>query len=93
MSFEKNIMYSSLFDSFIADSLFTPMRTVYVVSDSQLDHIKRKQHQNEIENIETSRKHLEEKHQSRLKILDERQNKLQEELKLLSESNKEKVIA
>ena len=37
MSFEMNVMYSSLFDSVFADSFFSPMRTVYVVSDSQLE--------------------------------------------------------
>jgi hypothetical protein len=41
-------MYSSLFDAVFADSFFSPLRTVYVVSDSQLGEIKRKQHQEEL---------------------------------------------
>ena len=51
MSFEINVMYSSLFDAVFADSFFTPHRTVYVVSDSQLEELKRKQHQEELDNI------------------------------------------
>ncbi len=59
------------------------MRTVYVVSDSQLEQIKRKQRQEELDNLEASRKKLEESYQSRLKIIDEREHELQEELKSL----------
>ena len=55
-----------------------------MVSDSQLEELKRKQRQEEIDDIESSRKRLEESYQSRIKVLDERQNKLQEELKALS---------
>ena len=51
-------MYSSLFDAVFADSFFTPMRTVYVISDTQLEEIKRNQREEELENIETSRKRL-----------------------------------
>ena len=58
MSFVMNVMYS-LFDAVFADSFFSPMRTVYVVSDSQLEEIKRNQREEELENIETSRKRLE----------------------------------
>ena len=77
MSFERTLMYSSLFDSVFADSFFSPMRTVYVVSDSQLEEIKRKQHQEELDNIETSRKRLEENYQARVKVLEEREHELQ----------------
>ena len=65
-------MYSSLFDAVFADSFFSPMRTVYVVSDSQLEEIKRNQREEELENIETSRKRLEESYQARVKVLDDR---------------------
>ena len=87
------LMYSSLFDTIFADSFFTPMRTVYVVSDSQLEKLKRNQHQEELDNIEASRKRLEENYQSRVKILDERENELQEEIKALSPAKKEKTAA
>ena len=81
-------MYTSLFDTLVADSFFSPMRTVYVVSDSQLEEIKHKQRQEELDNLEASRKRLEENYQSRIKILDERQHELQEELKALSPAEK-----
>ena len=84
-------MYSSLFDTVFADSFFTPMRTVYVVSDSQLEEIKLNQRQEELDNIEASRKRLEESYQSRVKVLDEREHELQEEIKALSPAKKEKA--
>ena len=93
MSFEMNVMYSSLFDAVFADSFFSPMRTVYVVSDSQLEEIKRKQHQEELDNIETSRKRLEKNYQARVKVLEEREHELQEEIKALAPAKKEKVTA
>ena len=93
MSFERTLMYSSLFDSVFADSFFSPMRTVYVVSDSQLEEIKRKQHQEELDNIETSRKRLEENYQARVKVLEEREHELQEEIKALAPAKKEKATA
>ena len=95
MSFEINVMYSSLFDSVFADSFFSPMRTVYVVSDSQLEEIKRNQRQEELDNIEASRKRLEESYKSRVKVLDEREHELQEEIKALApgKKKKEKITA
>ena len=81
-------MYTSLFDTLVAESFFSPMRTVYVVSDSQLEEIKHKQRQEELDNLEASRKRLEENYQSRIKILDERQHELQEELKALTPAEK-----
>ena len=90
MFFEIHVMYSALFDAVFADSFFSPMRTVYVVSDSQLEEIKRNQREEELENIETSRKRLEESYQARVKVLDEREHELQEEIKALAPSKKEK---
>ena len=78
---KRKVMYTSLLDTFFSDSFVAPARTVYVVSDSQLEEIKRKQRQNELDDIEASRKRLEESYQSRIKVLDERQNELKEELK------------
>ena len=95
MSFEMNVMYSSLFDAVFADSFFSPMRSVYVVSDSQLEEIKRNQREEELEDIETSRKRLEESYQARVKVLDERDEELQEEIKALApvKKKKEKLAA
>ena len=86
-------MYTSLFEALVADSFFSPMRTVYVVSDSQLEEIKHKQRQQELDNLQASRKKLEESYQSRIKILDEREHELQEELKALEPSQKTKLSA
>ena len=83
-------MYSSLFDAVFADSFFSPMRTVYVVSDSQLEEIKRNKREKELENIEASRKVLEESYQARVKVLDEREHELQEEIEALAPAKKEK---
>ncbi len=83
-------MYLSLFDTIFADSVFTPMRTVYVVSDSQLEAIKRNQREEELENFEASRKRLEESYQARVKVLEEREHELQEEIKALAPAKKEK---
>ena len=90
MSFERLLMYSSLFDAVFSDSFLSPMRTVYVVSDSQLEELKRKKHQEELDNIETSRKRLEENYQARVKVLEEREVELQEEIKALAPANKKK---
>ena len=88
-------MYSSLFDAVFADSFFSPMRTVYVVSDTQLEDIKRNKREEELENIEASRKRLEESYQARVKVLDDREHELQEEIKALAPAKKvkEKVTA
>ena len=83
-------MYSSLFDAVFADSFFCPMRSVYVLSDSQFEEIKRNQREDELENIETSRKRLEESYQARVKVLDDREHELQEEIKALAPAKKEK---
>ena len=77
-------MYTSLFETFFSDALIAPTRTVYVVSDSQLDELKRNQRQEELDDIEDSRKRLEDSYQARIKVLDERQNEIKEELKALS---------
>ena len=81
---ERKVMYTSLFDTFFSDSLFAPTRTVYVVSDSQLKELNLNQRQRELDNIEDSRKRLEESYQARIKVLDERQNVIKEELKAFS---------
>ena len=93
MSFERLLMYSSLFDAVFSDSFLSPTRTIYVVSDSQLEELKRKQHQDELDNIEASRKRLEESYQTRVKVLADREVELKEELKALSPAKKEKATA
>ena len=90
MSYTSCLMQSSLFDNVFGNSLFTPMRTVYYVSDIQLEEIKRNKRKEELVNIEASRKRLEESYQARVKVLDEREHELQEEIKSLAPTKKEK---
>ena len=52
--------------------------------DCQFVELMRNQRHEELDNIEDSRKRLEESYQARIKVLDERQNELKEELKALS---------
>ncbi len=54
------------------------MRTVYVVSDSQIQEIKRNQRKQEIENLKASRKRLKESYQARVNVLDERKHEPQD---------------
>ena len=77
-------MYTSLFDTFFSDSLIAPTRTVYVVSDSQLEELKRNQRQEELDDIEDTRNKLEESYQACINVLEERQNEIKKELKALS---------
>ena len=77
-------MYTSLFDTFFSDSLISPTRTVYVVSDSQIEELKRNQRQEELDGIQDSRKRLEYSYQARIKVLDVRQNEIKKELNALS---------
>ncbi len=77
-------MYTSLFETVFSDSFYSPMKTVYVVSESQLEEIKREQRKDELTNLEASRKKLEELYHSRIKIINERENELKEELKALA---------
>ena len=69
--------------NFFSDSFFSPVRTVYVVSDNQFEEMKRQQRQEELDNLAASRKSLEEAYQSRIKIIDEREYELQDELRSL----------
>merc|ERR1712224_759247 len=89
-SFEMNVMYSTLFNAVFADSFFSPMRTVYVVSDTQLEEIKRKQREEELDIIMTSRKSLEESYQARVKVLDEREHEIKEEIKAFAPAKEKK---
>ena len=86
-------MYTSIVDVVVADSFFSPMRTVYVVSDKQLETIKRKQRQEELDNLESSRKKLEQTYQSRIKIINEREHELQEELKALTSAEQKTELS
>ena len=66
-------MFPSIFYSSLAESFYTPSRTVYVVSDSQLEEMKRTQRQEELDSV-----------QAEIKILNEREGELKKELKALT---------
>ena len=68
------------------DLLFeTPSyRPVYVISDSEMKELKKNQHQEELDEITTQRKRLEDAFNSQLKHLEEREKEVKHELKLLS---------
>ncbi len=74
-------MYTSFIDNFLSDSFVVPTWSVYVVSDNQLEVIKRKQRQDELDDIEAYLVRLEERYQARIKVFDERMNELKEEIK------------
>ena len=84
MCSRKQTMYTPLLESLFTDSVFSPVRTVYVVSDSQLEEIKVKERQEELDNLETSRKRLEANYKSQIKIIEERESELEKELKALT---------
>ena len=52
-----------------------------MVSDSQLEELKSNQRQEEIDDIDDSRKRLEDSYQGRIKVLNQRQNEIKNELK------------
>ncbi len=65
-------------------------RPVYVISDSEMKELKKNQHQEELDEIKTQRKRLEDAFKSQLKHLEEREKEVKNELKLLTGS-KEKA--
>ena len=79
-------MYS-MFDLLFETS---PYRSVYVISDSEMKELKKNQHQEELDEITTQRKRLEDAFKSQLKHLEEREKEVKNELKLLAGS-KEKA--
>ena len=86
-------MYSYLFSPVFSDSYISSTRFVYVISDSQLEELKHKERQDELDNIDVARKRLEKTYQSRLKVLVEREHELQEEIKALAPVTKENANA
>ena len=73
-------MYS-MFDILFETS---PYRSVYVISDSEMKELKKNQHQEELDEITTQRKRLEDAFKSQLKHLEVREKEVKNELKLLS---------
>ena len=53
-----------------------------MVSDSQVEELKSNQRQEEIDDIDDSRKRLEDSYQVRIKVLNQRQNEIKRNLRL-----------
>jgi len=59
---------------------------IYVISDSEMEELKKNQHQEELDEITTQKVRLEDAFKVQLKHLEERERKLKKELKVLSAS-------
>jgi len=70
------------------DLLFeTPSyRQVYVISDSEMKELKKNQHQEELDEITKQKVRLEDAFKAQLKHLEERENEVNNDLKVLSAS-------
>ena len=74
-------MFDLLFDA-------PSYRPVYVISDSEMKELQRTQHQDELNEIINQKKKLKEAYNAQLKHLEDREKKLNTELKVLESSNK-----
>ena len=59
---------------------------IYVISDSEMEELKKNQHQEELDEITTQKVRLEDAFKVQLKHLEERERKVKKELKVLSAS-------
>ena len=85
-------MYYPIFEDLSIEHFFSPMRTIYVFSDSQLEEIKLSHRKEELKDLKTSRKRIVENYQAQLKALNKREEELDKEMKALSPTKKEKVV-
>ncbi len=77
-------MYS-MFDVLFETPTYRP---VYVISDSDMKQLKKNHHQEELDEIVSQRKRLEDSFKSQIKHLEEREKKVKNELKVLSTAKK-----
>jgi len=77
-------MYS-MFDLLFDSPAYSP---VYVISDSEMKELQRKQNQDELKEISHQKKRLEDAYKAQVKHLDEREKELRTELKALEPSKK-----
>ena len=77
-------MYS-VFDLLFETPSYHP---VYVISDSKMKELKKKQHQEELDEITNQRKKLEDAYKSQRKHLEEREKEVKNEIRLLSSEKK-----
>ena len=84
------VMNYTLLKAVFVDYFFYPIRTVYLVSNSQLEKIKQNQRKEELENIKDSLKSLGKYYQSQVKVPDEGKQELLEEFKVLTAAKRDK---
>ena len=77
-------MYS-MFDLFFDTPAYRP---VYVISDSEMKELQRKQNQDELDEIHYQKKRLGEAYKAQVRHLEEREKELKTELKTLEPSKK-----
>jgi len=75
-----------MFDLFFDTPAYRP---VYVISDSEMKELQKKQHQDELEEILHQRERLEEAYKNQFKHLEEREKELRTELKAIEATKKE----
>ena len=78
------LMYS-MFDLFFDTPAYSP---VYVISDSEMKELQRKQNQEELDGIINQKKMLGESYKAQLKHLDEREKELKNELRSIRPTKK-----
>ena len=79
---QRSLMYS-MFDLLFEAPSYRP---VYVISDSEMNELKKNQHQEELDEIKTQKIRLEDAFKAQLKHLEDREKEVKKELKLLSAS-------
>jgi len=77
-------MYS-MFEFFLDTPSY---RTLYVISDSEMKELQRKQNQEELNGIINQKKRLEEAYKNQVKHLEEREKELKIELKSIEPTKK-----
>ena len=77
-------MYS-MFDIFFDAPAY---RTLYVISDSEMKELQRKQNQDELEEIRYQKKRLGEAYKAQVRHLEEREKELKTELKTIGTAKK-----
>ena len=74
-----------MFDIFFDTPAYRP---VYVISDSEMKELQRKQNQSELEEICHQKKRLEDSYKAQVKHLDKREKELKDKLKSIEETKK-----
>merc|ERR1712146_546296 len=85
---QRSLMYS-MFDLLFETPSYRP---VYVISDSEMQELRKNQHQEELNEITTQKVRLEDAFKAQLKHLEEREKEVKKQLKVLSVSKDKNFI-